>query len=55
MMPSWYDNDYLVAMNGTDGVQKRLGQQIYLVKADGTFEYALTPPEMSAVQPMAAG
>ncbi len=52
MMPSWFNNDYLVAMNGTDGVQKRLGQQIYLVKSDGTFEQALTPPEMSAVQPM---
>lgn len=54
MMPSWLDNDYLVAMNGTDGVQKRLGQQIYLLRADGTFEYPLTDPELSAVQPMAA-
>ena len=53
-MPSWYDNDYLVAQNTKDDGHQFVSSQIMLLKADGTFEKALTTPSSMTMQPTAA-
>ncbi len=54
-MPSWYDNDYLVAQVATDDGHQFTASHIELVKADGTFAAPLTASTSMTMQPAAAG
>ena len=54
-MPCWYDNDYIVAQNATDDGYQYTSSQILLLKADGTFNYELTPKTSMTMQPTAGG
>ena len=53
-MPCWLNNDYLVAQNATDDGHQFTTSQILLLKADGSFSHALTPPTSMTMQPTAA-
>ncbi len=54
-MPSWYDNNYLVAQHTTDDGRQFTSSQIVLLKADGTFKAELTRPSSMTMQPTAGG
>ena len=54
-MPSWYNNDYLVAQNAKDDGHQFTSSQIVLLKADGTFMSELTKPESMSMQPTCGG
>ncbi len=53
-MPSWYNNDYLVAQNAKDDGHQFVSSQIMLLKADGTFSKALTSAASMAMHPTSA-
>jgi len=53
-MPSWLNNDYIVAQNAKDDGHQFTSSQIMLFKADGTFKYELTKPTSMSMQPTAA-
>ncbi len=53
-MPSWYDNDYLVAQNTLDDGHQFTSSQILLLKADGSFKHELTKPTSMTMQPTTA-
>lgn len=55
LMPSWFNNDYIVAQNSGLGSYHKAGSQIFLVKADGTFSQGITDPAEGAIQPMVSG
>ena len=54
-MPSWYNNDYIVAQNAKDDGHQFTSSQIVLLKADGTFRAELTKPASMAMQPTCGG
>ena len=53
-MPSWLNNDYIVAQNTKDDGHQFTSSQIMLLKADGTFKHELTKPTSMSMQPTAA-
>lgn len=53
LMPSWYNNDYIIAMSNA-GNTRLNGSRIWLVAVDGSLFKPLTPKEERAVQPMTA-
>lgn len=53
-MPSWYNNDYIVAQNAKDDGHQFVSSQIMLLKADGSFATALTTPASMTMQPTSA-
>ncbi len=53
-MPSWLNNDYIVAQNTKDDGHQFTSSQILLFKADGSFKYELTKPTSMSMQPTAA-
>ncbi len=53
-MPSWYNNNYLVAQNAKDDGHQFVSSQIMLLKADGSFATALTTPASMTMQPTSA-
>lgn len=54
-MPCWYNNDYIVAQNAKDDGHQFTSSQIVLLKADGTWQTALTKPASMAMQPTCGG
>ena len=54
-MPSWYDNDYLVAQNAKDDGHQFTSSQLVLFKADGTWQAELTKPASMAMLPTCGG
>ena len=54
-MPSWYNNDYLVAQNTSDDGYQFTSSQILLLKADGSFKHELTPSTSMTMQPTCGG
>ena len=54
-MPSWYNNDYLVAQNAKDDGHQFTSSQIVLLKADGTYKADLTKPASMTMQPTCGG
>lgn len=53
-MPSWLNNNYIVAQNTKDDGHQFTSSQIMLFKADGTFKHELTRPTSMSMQPSAA-
>lgn len=53
-MPSWLNNDYIVAQNAKDDGHQFTSSQIMLFKADGSFKHELTKPTSMSMQPTAA-
>ncbi|MBO7608625.1 MAG: hypothetical protein J6S96_00275 [Muribaculaceae bacterium] len=53
-MPSWLNNDYIVAQNATDDGHQFTSSQIVLLKADGTLIKPLTSPSSMTMQPSAS-
>lgn len=53
-MPSWLNNDYIVAQNTKDDGHQFTSSQIMLFKADGSFKHELTKPTSMSMQPTAA-
>lgn len=53
-MPSWFNNDYIVAQNATDDGHQFTSSQIVLLKADGSFKHELTRPSSMSMQPTTA-
>ena len=53
-MPSWLNNDYIVAQNTKDDGHQFTSSQIMLLKADGSFKHELTKPTSMSMQPSAA-
>lgn len=53
-MPSWLNNDYIVAQNTKDDGHQFTSSQIMLFKADGSFKHELTKPTSMSMQPSAA-
>lgn len=53
-MPSWLNDDYLVAQNSTDDGYQFTSSQIVLLKIDGTFVKALTSPTSMTMHPSAS-
>lgn len=53
-MPSWLNNNYIVAQNAKDDGHQFTSSQIMLFKADGSFKYELTKPTSMSMQPTAA-
>ncbi|MBQ0121551.1 MAG: hypothetical protein KBT13_10615 [Bacteroidales bacterium] len=53
-MPSWLNNDYIVAQNTKDDGHQFTSSQIMLLKADGSFKHELTKPSSMSMQPSAA-
>lgn len=52
LMPCWYDNQYLVAMNGVGNVQKMNGSRICLIDSNnGRLVKLLTDENVAAIQP----
>ena len=49
LMPCWYNNDYIIAMNGANG------SRIWLLSVDGEVCKPISPRDERAVQPMTAG
>ena len=54
LMPSWYNNDYIIAMSNA-GNTRLNDSRIWLIAVDGSLFKPLTPKEERAVQPMTAG
>ena len=54
LMPSWYNNDYIIAMSNA-GNTRINGSRIWLLSVNGEDIKAITPQEERAVQPMTAG
>lgn len=54
-MPSWYNNDYLVAQNTSDDGHQFTSSQILLLKADGSFLHELTARTSMTMHPTAGG
>ena len=54
-MPSWYNNDYLVAQNAKDDGHQFTSSQIVLLKSDGTWKADLTKPASMSMQPTCGG
>ena len=52
--PRWAGNDYVVAENATNDGHQYESCQIMLLKADGSFKYALTKPETMTMNPSAS-
>ena len=52
--PRWAGNDYVVAENATVDGHQYESCQIMLLKADGSFKYALTKPETMTMNPSAS-
>jgi len=53
-MPSWLDDDYIVAQHATDDGHQFTSSQVVLLKADGTWQHALTEPSSMTMHPSAA-
>ena len=53
LMPSWYNNDYIIAMSNA-GNPRLNGSRIWLMSVDGETIKPISPKEDRAVQPMAA-
>ena len=53
-MPSWLNDDYIVAQNTKDDGHQFTSSQIMLLKADGSFKHELTRPTSMAMHPTAA-
>jgi N-acetylmuramoyl-L-alanine amidase len=54
LMPSWYNDDYIIAMsNAANSFYK--GQRIWLISIDGETFKPISPKDERAVQPMTAG
>ena len=49
LMPCWYNNDYIIAMNGANG------SRVWLLSLDGEVCKPISPRGERAVQPMTAG
>ena len=54
LMPSWYNNDYIIAMSNA-GNTRLNDSRIWLIAVDGSLFKPLTPREERAVQPATAG
>ena len=54
LMPSWYNNEYIIAMSNA-GNTRLNDSRIWLIAVDGSLFKPLTPKEEKAVQPMTAG
>lgn len=54
-MPSWYNNDYIVAQHATDDGHQFTSSQLMLLKADGTWQAALNTPASMAMHPTCGG
>ncbi len=54
LMPSWYNNDYIIAMSNA-GNARLTGSRIWLIAVDGSLFKPITPKEERAVHPMTAG
>ena len=52
--PRWAGNDYVVAESATNDGHQYESCQIMLLKADGSFKYALTKPETMTMNPSAS-
>lgn len=56
MMPSWLDNDHIVAMNGSNGiVHEHKGSVLVVLNADGSGVQEITDKDTEAIQPMVSG
>lgn len=53
-MPSWLNNDFIVAQNATDDGHQFTSSQIMLLKVDGSFIKPLTSPTSMTMHPSAA-
>ena len=54
LMPSWYNNDYIIAMSNAGNVRLS-GSRIWLLSVDGETIKPISPKEDRAVQPMTSG
>ena len=54
-MPCWYNNDYLVAQHATDDGHQFTSSQLLLLKADGSWQAALTDPATMTMHPTCGG
>ena len=54
LMPSWYNNDYIIAMSNAGNVRTS-GSRIWLLSVDGEVCKPISSREERAVQPMTAG
>jgi N-acetylmuramoyl-L-alanine amidase len=54
LMPSWYNNDYIIAMSNA-GNTRTNESRIWLISIDGSVFKPISPREERAVQPMTAG
>lgn len=52
--PRWAGNDYVVAENATSDGHQYESCQVMLLKADGSFKYAVTKPETMTMNPSAS-
>lgn len=52
--PRWAGNNYVVAENSTSDGHQYESSQILLIKADGSFQQALTKPETMTMNPSAS-
>ena len=53
-MPAWLNDHYLVAQHATDDGHQFTSSQIMLLKADGSWQQALTQPTSMTMHPTAA-
>lgn len=53
-MPAWLNDHYLVAQHATDDGHQFTSSQIMLLKDDGSWQKALTPPTSMTMHPTAA-
>ena len=54
LMPSWYNDDYIIAMSNAGNVRLS-GSRIWLLSVDGETIKPISPKEDRAVQPMTSG
>ena len=54
LMPSWYNDNYIIAMSNAGNVRTS-GSRIWLLSLDGETIKPISPQEDRAVQPMTAG
>lgn len=54
-MPSWYNNDYLIAQHTLIDEHQTPIQQLMLLKADGSWQQALSLPTVTAMHPTCGG
>lgn len=52
LMPSWYDDEYILAMGNNGNVQREMRSGVILLKADGSGRWALTPDDGDGMQPV---